>query len=187
MALPEQVVDRLSREPVQTPGWSGQLLMFSSTIFFISLAVYGGIVFGYKPYLEKQISNFDVQINDFGKKIPTEEQNKLVAFYSQIVNLRGILRQHVISSQLLEWLEKNTVTSVYYNKMDFSLSSGQLNLVGYSKTVDDFSKQLIVFQNDSVVQRIAVNGLTISANNMWQFNINLFLNSAIINQSTTQQ
>ncbi|MDP2741602.1 MAG: hypothetical protein Q8O66_02885 [bacterium] len=187
MALPEQVVDRLSHEPVRTPGWSGQLLMFSATIFFISIAVYGGIVFGYKPYLEKQISDFNAQINDFSKKIPTEEQNKLVSFYSQIVNLKGILRQHSVSSQLLEWLEKNTVVSVYYNKMDFSLSSGQLNLTGYSKTVDDFSKQLIVFQNDPIVQRIAVNGLTISTNNMWQFNINLFLNNAIVNQSTTQQ
>ena len=187
MALPEQVVERLSREPVQTSGWSSQLLMFSATIFFISLAVYGGIVFGYKPYLEKQISSFDAQISDFGKKIPTEEQNKLVAFYSQIVNLKGILGQHAASSQLFEWLEKNTATNIYYNKMDFSLSSGQLNLAGYSKTVDDFSKQLIVFQNNPIVQRIVVNGLTISTNNTWQFNINLFLNSAVINQVAAQQ
>ena len=187
MALPKQVIDRLNRESVQTPGWSGQLLMFSSTIFFISLAVYGGIVFGYRPYLEKQISDFDAQIADFSKTIPAEEQNKLVTFYSQIVNLREILRQHQVFYLLLEWLEKNTVATVYYNKMDFLLSSGQLNLLGYSKTVDDFSRQMIVFQNDPLVLRIAINSMSISTNNMWQFNINLFLSDAAINQPATQQ
>jgi len=186
MALPEQLVERLSREPVQTPGWSGRLLMFSATVFFISIAVYVGILYGYKPYLEKQVADLDNQIKTYSQQIPPEEQTKLVSFYSQIANLQSILASHVISSQLFDWLEKNTVPTIYYSKLDLLSSSNQLNLSGYSKTVDDFSRQMILFQNDPLIERIAINSVTAGANNLWQFDITLFLKKNALSQASVQ-
>ncbi len=187
MALPEQIVERLGREPVHTPGWSSRLLMFSGTIFFISLALYIGIVFGYKPYLEKQVANFDGQIKSFDQKIPQEEQSKLISFYSQMSNIQGVFRSHITSSKFFEWLEKNTETNVYYTRLNLVSFSGQVSLAGVSKTVEDFSKQLIVFQNNSLVQRVAVNSFNVSPSNLWQFDITLYLTSGALNQSVAKQ
>ena len=188
MALPEQIVERLSHEPVRTPGWSSRLLMFSGTIFFISLALYIGIVFGYKPYLEKEVANLDGQIKSFGQKIPPEEQSRLVSFYSQISNIQGVFRGHVASSKFFEWLEKNTETNIYYTRMNLLSFSGQVSLAGVSKTVEDFSKQLVVFQNSPLVQRVAVNSFSnVPANNMWQFDMTLYLTNGALSQSASQQ
>ena len=187
MALPEQLVDRLSREPVQTPGWASQLLMFSGTVFFISLAIYVGLVFGYKPFLEKEVSRLDNQIKTFIQQIPPEEQNNLISFYSQTINLQNILGGHVISSQLFVWLEKKTETNIYYAKFNFVSPTKQLNLTGVSKTIDDFSKQALAFQNDPIVKRISINSFTVSPGGLWQFDITLFMADGYLSQAEIKQ
>lgn len=187
MPLPEQLLDRLGREPVQTPGWSSQLLMFSGTVFFISIAVYFGIVFGYKPYLQKEVAALDNQIKTFGKQIPQEEQNKLVSFYSQIVNLQEILQKHVISSKLFAWLEKNTEAGVYFTKFNLAAPTSQINLSGVAKTIDDFSKQIIIFQNDKLVSRISINSVLVSPSGAWQFSVTLLLADGALTQQASAQ
>lgn len=182
MALPEQVVARLSREPVHTPGWSGQLLMFAGTIFFISFGVYLGLVFGYKPYLDSKISALDAQIQGFTREIPLSDQEQLASFYSQLSNLGGILQKHVVSSPLFDWLEKHTDANVYYTKFNFSPSTNQLALTGTAKTTSDFIQQLQAFQGESAVERINVNSLTSSSNGTWQFDLVFFLRADFLNQ-----
>ena len=183
MALPEQVVDRLSREPVHTPGWSGQLLMFASTIFFISVAVYLGLVFGYKPYLNSKIIALDDKIKQFTQEIPVSDQEQLASFYSQLSNLGGILQKHLISSPLFEWLEKHTDANVYYTRFSFSPGTNQLALTGTAKTTNDFIQQMQAFQGEPAVERINVNSLNASSNGAWQFDIVLFFSPSFFNQS----
>ncbi|HUX36107.1 MAG TPA: hypothetical protein VMV71_03685 [Candidatus Paceibacterota bacterium] len=191
MALPEQFADRLNREQIEAPGWSGQLLMFSGTVFFISLAVYFGLILGYKPYLDGQVASLDSQIKSFDTQIPQDEQGKLISFYSQVINLQNILNSHVVSSKLFAWLEKNTSNNVYYNKLSMTDFSGtanyvQLNIGGFSKTPDDFSKQMVAFQNDPLVQRMTINNFSApSGSNQWHFEVTLFLSNDIVSQSSS--
>ncbi len=187
MALPEQVVDRLSREPVHTPGWSGQLLMFAATIFFISLGVYLGLMFGYKPYLDSKISGLDAQIQKFTQEIPLSDQEQLASFYSQLSNLGGILKKHVVSSPLFDWLEKHTDANVFYAKFNFNPGTNQLALTGTAKTTNDFVQQIQAFQGESAVERINVNSLTSSSNGTWQFDLVLFLRPDFLNQPLSSQ
>lgn len=182
MALPEQVVDRLSREPVHTPGWSGQLLMFAGTIFFISLGVYLGLVFGYKSYLDSKIKNLDAQIQKFIQEIPLGDQEELISFYSQFSNLGGILQKHIVPSPLFDWLEQHTGFNVYYIKFTFIPATNQLALIGIAKVAGDFVQQLQIFHSASAVERINVNSLTSSSNGTWQFDLTLFLRPGFSNQ-----
>lgn len=187
MPLPEQIVDRLSREPIQTPGWSGELLMFAGTIFFVSIAVYLGLAFGYKPYLNGKVSQLDGQIKKFTDEISLSDQEKLISFYSQLSNLGGILRKHVISSPLFDWLEKKTETNIYYTRFSFNPAANQLALTGAAKTANDFVEQMQIFQGESAVERINVNSLTASSNGTWQFDLVLFLSPNFFSQPVPSQ
>ncbi len=184
MPLPEQVVERLGREPVRTPGWSGQLLMFAATIFFISLAIYLGLVFGYQPYLKSEVNKLENQIQRFSQEIPQADQESLASFYSQLLNLDSLLRKHTTSSPLFNWLEKYTQPNIYYTKFDFNSGNRQLFLSGFAKTTADFVQQLQIFQADPQVERLTVNSLTLSVSGTWQFNIILFLNPNLLSQSS---
>ncbi len=187
MPLPQQVVDRLSRESVTTPGWSGRLLMFAGTIFFTTLTVYLGLVFGYKPYLNSQINQLDDQIKKFTQKIPISEQEKLIVFYSQLINLNTILHQRPVPSPVFDWLEKNTQANIFYTRFTMTTATGELSLNGIAKTVDDFVQQLQVFQSEPAVRRFTVNTVTTSANGNAQFDVVLFFNPDFFSQSASAQ
>ncbi len=191
MALPEQAVNRLGREAIQAPGWSGQILMFSVTVFFIGLAVYFGLVLGYKPYLEGQVAALDKQIETFNVQIPKDEQAKLVSFYSQVINLQNILANHPVPSKIMAWLERNTSKNIYYSKMTMTAFPGtlnevQMNISGFAKAPEDFSKQIVTFQTDPFVKRFIINNFSSPAGGtQWRFEVTLFMSGDVISQTAT--
>jgi len=175
MALPQKVIEQLGREPATTPGWSGQLLMFTSTLFFISLFVYLGLAFGYSPYLSAQENKVQDQIQAFSQQIPVDQQVQLANFYSQISNLRTLLADHVISSPVFAWLEKNTEANIYFNKFSLTPSTSQLEVGGNAPSLDDVDQQLLIFKSQPEIQRIEIGSITLS-NNVWQFDFTLHFN-----------
>src|SRR3989344_1296726 len=133
MALPQKVLEQLGREPPKTPGWAGQFLMFSGTLFFIAAFVYLGLVFGYRPYLASEVRKLQDQINIFIQQIPVEEQGKIINFYSQLLNLRSLLANHAVSSHFFNLIEDNTQVNVYYDRFDLSLRTRELRVGGAGK------------------------------------------------------
>lgn len=123
MPLPEKVIEQLGREPPRTPGWSGQLLIFSSTVLFISVFIYFGLTFGYQTYLKSQVQKIKDQVQAFSQQIPADEQAKIASFYSQLTNLKSLLANHVFSSQIFGWLEKNTQANIYWNRFSLDRKS----------------------------------------------------------------
>lgn len=174
MPLPQQVLERLGQEPPRTPGWSGQLLMFSGTVFFVSIIAYLGLAFGYKPYLNSEARKLQGQVQSLGQQIPLERQTKIIGFYSQLANLKSLLAGHVYSSKMLEWLEKNTQVNVYYSKFSLNAQNNQLTIGGVAKTADDLYQQVAIFQGKPEVKKMNLGGISISQNGQWQFDISLF-------------
>lgn len=175
MPLPEKVVEQLSREAPKTPGWAGQLLMFSATIFFLSIFVYTGMKFGYLPYLDSQLKKLDSEIQSFSRKIPAEEQVGLINFYSQLTNLNYLLKNHNSLSRFFEWLERNTEVNVYFSKLSLNASSNQVSLTGVAKSIDDFTVQLRIFQKEPSIDRVNFSNLAVEPTGSWRFDLTLFL------------
>lgn len=175
MPLPEKVVEQLSRETPKTPGWAGQLLMFSATIFFLSIFAYTGMKFGYLPYLDSQLKKLDSEIQSFSRKIPVEEQTQLINFYSQLMNLNYLLKNHSSLSPFFDWLEKNTEVNVYFSKLYLNAASNQVSLSGAAKSIDDFTAQLRIFQKEPNVERVSFSNLAIEPSGFWRFDLTLFL------------
>lgn len=173
MTLPQQVVDRLSKEPTQTPGWSFGLLLFSGAIFFLSLVVYFGLAWGYGPYLDSQLAQLKAKSETLAKSIPAEDQAKFIAFYSRVANVKAALTNHVVFSRLLSWLEKNTQANVYYSRIAFS-GGNQIALTGLARTVADANQQAAIFETAPEVKTMSFTGISFSdANRLWQFPVML--------------
>lgn len=145
MALPQQVIERLSREPPETPGWSLTLLVFSGGILFIALVVYFGLLLGYEPYLDSQISQLNAEISTLGKSISVDDQARFATFYSQITNLKAVLANHVAFSRFLSWLEKNTEANVSYSHLSFS-TGNQITLSATAAGQADVTQQIAIFE-----------------------------------------
>lgn len=173
MALPQQVLERLSREPPQTPGWSFGLLFFSGALLFIALLAYFGLTLGYEPYLTNQIDGITTQVNTVAKSISPQDETQLVAFYSEITNLRQALKNHVVLTPFFAWLEKNTEANVYYSS--FSLSSGnRVAIQGYGATEADVNQQTAIFEAAPEVASANLSSVSLSPETgKWQFSMTL--------------
>jgi len=180
MALPQQVIDRLSKEPPKTPGWSFNVLSFAGGIFFITILVYFGLTLGYGPYLDSQIGKLNIQINTLANSVATDDQAKLVTFYSQITNIKNVLANHVSASRFFSWLEKNTEANVYFSRLTFS-SGNQFAMVGFAKTEADVNQQVAIFEEAPEVKNVSLSVVSfVETNGLWQFSITLIMDPASV-------
>jgi hypothetical protein len=186
MALPQQVVEQLSRESEKTPGWSSGILFFSGGILMLVIVAYLGLTFGYQPYLNGGIEQARSQISSLNQSISSADQAKLLAYYSQIANLNTIVVGHVFFSQFLAWLEANTEANVYYGSLDFT-SGRQATLATLAKTQADVNQQIAIFESSPDVSAVSVPNVAFSPSaGMWSFGATLTLKpSLFLWQSTS--
>ena len=151
--------------------------MFSATIFAISLFVYFGLAFGYRPYLESEVKRLSNQIQSFAQQVPLEEQKKIIAFYSQLANLRTLLENHVVISPLFPWLEESTQANIYFTKLNLTVQSEQAVMSGVARSVSDLAEQLAIFRERPEVKRVVFSNVAFTSGGTsagsWQFSVAL--------------
>lgn len=175
MALPQQVIDRLSKEPPKTPGWSYGLLLFSGGVFFIAGVVYLGLAYGYTPYVQGQVDTLNNQVDTLAKSISSDDQSKLVSYYSEITNVKAVLQNHVIFSRFMTWLEQHTDQNVYFSTLTFN-SGDQVRMTGLAPAESDVNQQLAIFENAPEVTKAQISTVAIqSQSNLWGFDLSLTL------------
>ena len=175
MALPQQVVEQLNQESTRTPGWSSGLILFSGSILFVVLLIYGGLRFGYETYLNGQNKSLSAQADKVAQSVSPADEANLVKFYSQISNLESLIKNHVFFSQFLTWLERNTEANIYYNNLTFA-SGNQVTLAGIAKTSADVTQQIAIFEADPNVSLVSLSNVAFSPTaNTWVFNVVLTL------------
>jgi hypothetical protein len=187
MALPQQVIDRLSNDTQKTPRWSHGLLLFSAGIFFLIIFIYLGITVGYEPYLNSRISQLQQQMSTVSKSIPANQQSALVNFYSGLFHLQALLKGHVVFTPFFAWLEKSTEANVYYSHVVFS-SGNQVAVTVEAKTQADLDQQLAIFESAPEVSHIAVSAiapLQINNGSWQQANMILFMNGSVFSYNNT--
>ena len=182
MALPQKAVEQLAREPVRTPGWSGRLLLFSGTIFFVALIIYLSLQFGYEPYLDSQTVKLRMETNAFEQKIPASQREQINNLHSQFENVTQILNQkNAAVLALYAWLEEKTLPNVAYTKFDLNTQTRELSLAGQAKTSDDITSQLALFREDrDAVERVTFTSANVAPRGGWQFNATLIVNQTFL-------
>ena len=169
MPLPQKVIDRLSREPAGTPGWSSQLLLFSGALFLISVIVYGGVVLGYKPHFEARMKKMNDQIQAFTQQIPLAQQEKITSFYAQLSSIKKLLDQHALLTPFLGWLQGHTQTNIFYRQFSVDVPTGKVALSGTGKSLGDVEEQLAVFERAKEVMSASFGAVTAKEKGVWEF------------------
>jgi hypothetical protein len=177
MPLPQKVIEQLGREPPETPGWSGQLIMFSGTVFLVAVLLYAGLAFGYGPYYDSALKKISDEKSAISRQISLERQNQLITFYSQLANLDKILKNHIVNSPVFYWLEKNTQKNIYFEQFSLNLTNNQLDLVGIGKSIEDINQQLAIIESLGDVEKMDVSSIS-NENGDWKFEMKLYFDSS---------
>jgi len=192
MPLPEEVINRLSEDRAPAGGWSSGLLWFAAALFLIVILLYAGITFAYEPYVNGKVSATTDQLNSASQSLTTAQSATLINEYSQVSHLRAMLQNHVLFSQLLTWLSKNTAPNVYYNPFSFG-NGAQVTLTVFGKSENDLMQQLAIFEASPDVKSVTISGISLaSVSGYWQTTMTLTVNQSLLtamstNATTTSQ
>lgn len=128
----------------QDPGGGLPWRLFSFALFLLIVAcgMYLGLKFGYGPILNNRIEDLDADLAALSEQIPKTEQENFISLYSQLINLQGVLRKHVMASVVFPILEKNTHTGVSYTNFDLSMSDRRLSIEGLARSYEVLAQQL---------------------------------------------
>lgn len=161
-------------------GLPWRVLVFAIVLFAFSILVYFGLRFGYATFLEKQSAGLDGQIGQLASEVSQQDRQAFVVFYSQLVNLKGLLASHTYSTKAFDFLEKYTLPQIYFTSAKVRPSGGNVELQGAASSVDGLVSQLAVFDaapelsGKTVVNQMSLNGQTV------EFSITLPMSSTTL-------
>ncbi len=185
MPLPQQVINQLSREPAETPGWSFGVIFFSAILLAIVVVVYCFLVFVYGPYLNAALTSVQGKIAALDQSIASGDETQLVNFYSQVVNLQYVLANHIVFSRFFDWLAANTEAIVHYTQFSFS-SGNQVTLSAIAATEADVNQQIAIFESSPVVQKMVVSNVEVAnAAGSWTFSVSLSMDPSVLTASSS--
>lgn len=152
-------------------GWPWRLFATAFAIFLTTTLSYIGITFGYQPYLRDQIQQKTNEIEQLSATIPKADQEQFVNFYSQLVNLKGILDNHVLASTFFSFLEKVTHPRVYFSNASMKLREGELELSGLAESYTTVAEQLEVLNQAPEIDRFVINQAQLGEGNLIGFKV----------------
>ena len=135
-------------------GWPWRFFSVSLIIFSATLLLYLGLFFGYKPFLNSSIKEKDGEISDLSQTVNAQDQEQFIKFYSQLVNLKILLGNHLISSKVFPILEQMTNQKIFYKSANLKIPEQELELDGVAESYGVLSEQLEAFNKSEAVERL---------------------------------
>jgi len=167
-------------EPEKIPVYLPWKLFWSSLLILgLVLVLYFSLEFGYKSFLNSELKSVEKRITELEKRITSEQRENLINFYSQLVNVQELFRNHIKPSNLFSFLEQNILKEVYLTKIDADLKQHYLTLEGIALSYKNLAQQILVFKQNPLIKQVVLNesekgeeGITFST--MILFNEQLF-------------
>ncbi len=178
---PKNLNEQFITEPVAI-GLPWRLLVFSIVLFALSLLIYFGMSIGYESYLNSKVSGLDKQLDQLSSSINQKDQQQFVGFYSQIVNLKTVLGQHIFSANIFPFLEKNTLPQVSYAEAKFSGASYGLELQGRAFSLQTLAQQLAQFEKAPELQAAVLKSTNFNQSGTIDFVISLTFQSSFLSK-----
>jgi len=186
MAQYNQNIAEQFLEPEKLPvGWPWRLLLFSVFLFALILFIYLGMIWGYQPYLAKEKVSLNKQIDQIGGTISQADRDNFVNFYSQLINLQGLLENHVSGSSIFDFLERNTNQQVYFNEATVTVTDHFLRLGGVARSYDNLVSQMVAFEQAPETARVVLEQSQVS-NNGISFLMDVYFKPMLLNSSQNQ-
>lgn len=147
-----------------------RIFIFMLLILAALILGYVGLDFGYKAFLNNSINELDMEIEELAGRFELEESRDLVAFYSQMVNLRALLGAHIFGSKVFPLLEASTNSRVAYSTVDVSTQENRIVIDGIAESFETLVQQLLFWQRSPSVRDIILQENSLS-NDLVRFRV----------------
>lgn len=152
----------------------GQQVLFlaSIAIFLVTLTswlvlyLYSGRLYGVNVDLRSQIASLSEDLDPGLIK-------ELVILSEQLSSARNIIKNHLLTSGVFEFLEKNTHPKVAYSSISYSSDSKTMYLAARAASYVVLARQISIFEASPVVSKVFFGGLKIEKDGGVGFSLNI--------------
>ncbi len=161
--------------------------VFSKTTFFmlfliiLSIGVYlGSIIYGKK--LNANLDSIKKEIVSLENKRDPEQEKTIIDLDTKMSILKEIFQKHTYWSLVFKKIEESMMPEVYFSDGKVSFEGDKVHLQFSANTLSytSLAKQMVVFQEDPLTQKIEVSNISLSEEGGINFNLSVVFPAKIL-------
>ncbi len=163
-----------------------QLASKANLWFVLSFVLLIGLVlvcfglWGYKINLDKNKESLVQKMEELQAQRDLNLENDFMELKETIENFRKILDKRIYSSNILETLEELTIPDVQYSNFKVNFGRLLLDLKAEAADYNSLAKQVIIFKNDSRINKVNLFEVSLEKSGWVGTNLNLELNPSFL-------
>jgi len=150
-------------------------------LLILGLLFYGGLLL-YKKNLNKNLDNIVKEKKILDSKRDPETEKSMIDLDKKISALKTLFENHVYWSSLFKKIEELTIPEVYFSqaKVNLSDTGPELGVEGNTSTYTNLARQILSFQEDSLVEEVKVSGISLGEESGIKFNLSVNFSKDIL-------
>jgi len=117
----------------------------------------------------------------------SEDVEMMLSLQEQVEEIEIALSNHPYWSDILKFLEEQTISTVWYSNMTSSIEDGAVVLNAHAGSLMDIAKQLVNFNKNKDIISVSVDGINRGTNGKVAFNVTLNLENYILMRNKKSQ
>ena len=160
-------------------------LWWVDVVFYFIISSLIATIFCYLIFVVKinsqkaSIKDYDISLATVGTDEQKEMEKQIFEKQKKINDYVPFIESHRISSNVLAFLEQNTLPKIWFSRFNMAGNDADITLSGEAETVEIFSKQVSVFEESPYLTKITVLSSTLGEQNRISFNLILSLDPEI--------
>lgn len=162
-------------------------IIFSKTggivlgLLILSLLLYGGLLF-YQNKLNKNLKSIREETINLDQRRDPETEKIIVDLDKRLGVVQDLFEDHLYWSKIFSKIEELTMPEVYLSGANFEFAGegAKLLFTANALTYTTIAKQMLSFQEDSLIERVNVSGISLSRDIGVDFNLEIVFSKDIL-------
>lgn len=151
---------------------SSILTYASAGLFILVAGTLGGLILLNKAQSEAHASLL-TEVSEKEEDLRGDILSQIFLLEAQLKGLRTVLSSHTLPSNIIRFVERNTLSQVQFLTFGFDAASRKLEMLGEAASYSVLAQQINVFERDPSVERVEFGGLSITGANHAGFSLKL--------------
>lgn len=188
---PDLIVSRPSVKKKFSLAWDIPQLLFVLSLILVILSggAWGGIYY-YAKLLGGETASLKDQIRVSEEELDPNLINQILSIFQKLDAGKSLLANHVFTSSVFDFLEKNTHPKVAYSSIGYASESHRIDLSAAAGSYAVLARQISVFESSPMVKQVTFGGLSLAqkgeAGNFVKFNLAITFKPELIKLSVGQ-
>ncbi len=180
MYSPQQNLQPYAKVHPKQAGFPWRLLILTGLLLVLCIFIYASVSFGYRPYLETQITQVDAQLAQYSSTIQAQESD-VFDVYSQLYNIQQLSNKHIYGSKIFTILESGTMATVILTKAEVDTAKNTLALEGLAMSYDAVVSQVSAFRGLNGVTEARLISTTLAQDGRVEFSVEMIMEKGYFN------